>query len=95
MPDYYLTERAAEDLFEIACYGIDAFGLDHAMQYRDSLKARFAQLALYPQRYPRVDHIRPGYRRSVVGVHSIYFRQVGSEVEIVRILGRQDVYQNL
>ena len=36
-----------------------------------------------------VQHIRKGYRRSVCGVHSIYYRIEEEEVIIVRILGRQ------
>lgn len=40
---------------------------------------------------PAVDDIRPGYRRSVCGVDSIYYRVVGDVVEIIRILGQQDV----
>ena len=36
-----------------------------------------------------VQHIRKGYRRSVCGVHSIYYR-IEEEVIIVRILGRQE-----
>ena len=31
------------------------------------------------------------YRRSVCGVDSIYYRIVGNTVEIMRILGQQDV----
>ncbi len=41
--------------------------------------------------YPAVDHIRVGYRRSVCGAHSIYYRIEGEGVEIIRIIGRQDL----
>jgi toxin ParE1/3/4 len=45
--------------------------------------------------YPAVDHIRVGYRRSVCGVHAIYYRLDSEGVEIVRILKNQDVSQAL
>ena len=42
---------------------------------------------------PSVDHIRDGYRRSVCGVGSIYYRLNDKlVVKIMRVLGRQDAY---
>ena len=37
-----------------------------------------------------IHEILPGYRRSVCGVDSIYYRVIDDVVEIMRILGRQD-----
>jgi toxin ParE1/3/4 len=45
--------------------------------------------------FPAVDHIREGYRRSVCGKHSIYFRLADNGLEIMRILGQQDLETNL
>ena len=52
-------------------------------------------LAEHPLFYPAVDHIRPGYRRSVCGVHSIFYRIDGENVEIMRILKKQDPEKQL
>ena len=52
---------------------------------------RFAKLAEQPKLYPTVDHIRAGYRRSVYGSHSIYYRIESQGIVIVRILGQQDL----
>lgn len=90
MPDYRLSEAAKEDLIGIAQYGDEKFGLKQSSQYRDLLKARFSVLADTPLLYPAIDHIRKGYRRSVCGVHSIYYRIEGKDVEIMRVIGRQD-----
>lgn len=95
MPEYRLTLKAESDLRNIALYGIEQFGVERARRYRDRLKHRFAELAAYPQRYPLVPHIRAGYRRSVCGVHSIYYRLATDGVEIVRVLGRQDFIRAL
>jgi toxin ParE1/3/4 len=42
-------------------------------------------------RYQAVDEIRKGYRRSVCGVDSIYYRIKGDDVEIMAIIGQQDI----
>ena len=90
MPDYRLSKAAKEDLIGIAQYGDEKFGLKQSGRYRDQLKARFSVLADTPLLYPSIDHIRKGYRRSVCGVHSIYYRSEGRGVEIIRVIGRQD-----
>lgn len=90
MPDYRLSEAAKEDLIVIALNGDAHFGISQSDRYRDKLKKRFAVIADTPLLYPAVDHIREGYRRSVCGVHSIYYRIDNEGVEIMRVLGRQD-----
>lgn len=90
MHEYRLSELAAQDLFDIALYGMEHFGLEASFNYRDMLKERLERVAEHPERYPLVEHIRRGYRRTVCGVHSIYYRIEADEVVIIRILGRQD-----
>jgi len=90
MPSYRLSLAAKQDLMNIAAHGDEHFGTAQSDRYGDMLTQRFAQLAAQPMLYAAVDHIRPGYRRSVCGVHSIYYRIDGDTVEIMRILGRQD-----
>lgn len=41
--------------------------------------------------YQAVDYFRAGYRRSVYGTDSIYYRINGGIVEIMAILGHQDM----
>lgn len=90
MAEYRLSQSAKEDLIVIAQYGDEHFGVAQSSRYRDQLKQRFLILAEQPQLYPAVNHIRPGYRRSVCGVHSIYYRFDVQGVEIMRILKHQD-----
>jgi len=91
MPNYRLSEEAKEDLISIAQYGDEQFGVIQSDHYRDKLKCRFLVIAERPMFFPAVDHIRVGYRRSVCGAHSIYYRTDGKGVEIIRIIGRQDL----
>ncbi len=51
---------------------------------------RFEQLAKQPYLYQAIDYIREGYRHSVCGIDTIYYRVDGDSVEIMSILGRQD-----
>ncbi len=91
MPNYRLSKAAKEDLVGIAQYGDEHFGIAQSDHYRDQIKRRFLILAEQPMLYPAVDHICVGYRRSVCGAHSIYYRIEDEGVEIIRIIGRQDL----
>ena len=95
MPRYRLSKLAEADLLLIAEYGDEHFGIAQSDRYRDQLKHRFSVLAKQPHLYPTIDDIREGYRRSVCGVHSIYYRLHEQGVEIMRILGRQDPKKTL
>ena len=75
--------------------GVREFGVPQADLYYAALTLRFDDIADTPYKYPAVDHIREGYRRSVCGVDSIYYRMSGNQVEIMRVLGRQDITARL
>jgi toxin ParE1/3/4 len=90
MASYELSRAADEDFENIFDYGIDIFGLDQAIKYQNGMRLRFDELGQQPKLYAAVNHIRKGYRRSVYGSHSIYFRIEPKCVLIVRILGQQD-----
>ena len=95
MPDFQLTRAAEQDLMGIALYGDERFGEDQSNLYRDQLREHFSRLAQNPRLYPAVDHIRPGYRRSVCAAHAVYYRIQTPDILIVRILGRQDAHRML
>ncbi|MEQ1545407.1 type II toxin-antitoxin system RelE/ParE family toxin [Methyloglobulus sp.] len=91
MASYRLTEAAKEDLWRIYQYGVVQFGEAQADSYFNALFERFGQIADNPMLYPSVDYIRAGYRRSVCGVDSIFYRIMDDTVEIISILSRQDI----
>ena len=95
MAKYRLSNIAKEDLISIACWSDEHHGIERSNQYRDDLKAHFMFLAENPLLYPAVDHIRFGYRRSVCGVHSVYYRIDGGIVEIMSVLRAQDPDRHL
>jgi len=67
------------------------FGLQQADDYYDGLLVRFQHIADTQLMYPDISHIREGYRRSVYGAHSIYYRIESGYVFVVHIIGQQDL----
>ncbi|MDB5979056.1 MAG: plasmid stabilization system protein [Pseudomonas sp.] len=96
MPEYRLTPAAEGDLEAIWSYTARQWGTEQANHYIDIMAASFAQLAQHPKTAPACDAIRPGYRRSSVERHMIYFRITAYGIAIIRVLhDRMDAQQNL
>ena len=95
MGKYKLSNVAKEDLIRIHYCGVQQFGIKQADKYFDSFFVHFALIAKNPQSLEFVDFIKPGYRRCVCGVDSIFYKINGDEVEIMAIFGRQDLNQLL
>jgi toxin ParE1/3/4 len=91
MAKYKLSQETEEDLYQIWLFGLEKFGLAQADKYYQAFFERFELIANQPFLYPEVDHIRLGYRRSVCGVDSIFYRIESGTVEITRIIGNQDL----
>jgi len=85
-----ISVKAQSDLDDIYTNGFYHWGEMRADLYYDKFISRFDELAEQPKRYQVVDNIRASYRRSVCGVHSIYYRIQTNTVEIMRILRSQD-----
>lgn len=92
MPKYKLSEAAEADLIRIYHWGFQRYGQAQADQYFAAFFDHFEQLASQPLSYP-VTEIREGYRRSVCGSDSVYYRIRNGTVEILAIIGAQDVDQ--
>ncbi len=93
MANYKLSENADDDLYRIWLYGMERWGIDRADQYIESMYQRFSEIAEQPLRYPSVNDIRVGYRRCLHGQDSIFYRVNGADVEIMAIIGQQDLNQ--
>ena len=91
MGKYKLSEEAKADLIRIHQRGVREYGQTQADKYYAAFFDRFEQLARQPYLYQAVDDIREGYRRSVCGVDSIYYRVDDETVEIMAIIGQQDL----
>ncbi|MCU7880329.1 MAG: type II toxin-antitoxin system RelE/ParE family toxin [Candidatus Thiodiazotropha sp. (ex Lucinoma aequizonata)] len=91
MGNYRLAENAKKDLKRIYRHGLQEHGEAQADKYYNAFFDRFELLAEEPLLYPAVDDIRAGYRRCVCGVDSIYYQIDGKTVEIMAVIGQQDI----
>ena len=91
MAKYKLSNVAKEDLIRIHHYGVEKFGLSQADNYFDTFFHYFDLISQRPYSFESVDHIKKGYRRCVCGSDSIYYRINDNVVEIMAIVGRQDL----
>lgn len=91
MAKYRLSNEAKEDLIRIHHYGVNRFGMAQADKYFDSFFKYFDIIAQLPFSFESVDYIKKGYRRCVIGSDSIYYKVNNDIVEIMTIVGRQDL----
>lgn len=91
MANYRLSNSATEDLIRIHHYGVTRFGVDQADKYFHSFFEYFEIIAQRPYSFESIDFIKEGYRRCVSGSDSIYYKINNGTVEIMAIVGRQDL----
>jgi len=91
MGNYKLSNDAENDLIRIHQYGVIKHGEAQADKYYFEFFVRFEKIAEQPYLYQAVNHIREGYRHSVCGTDTIYYRIDGDTVEIMNVLGKQDI----
>ncbi len=83
MARFHLTRTATEDLKAIGRHTQRNWGRRQRDAYLTQLDRRFHALAEMPSLGRACDDIRPGYRRYAEGSHTIFYREVGRDIEIV------------
>lgn len=91
MAKYKLSNEAKADLIRIHHYGVHKFGMAQADKYFEAFFEYFDAIAKSPFSFESVDYIKEGYRRCVCGSESIYYRIKDDIVEIMAIIGSQDL----
>jgi len=91
MAEYRLSNVAKEDLIRIHQFGVKKFGIAQADKYFYSFFDYFEIIAQRPFSFESVDYIKEGYRRCPCGSDTIYYRINDSMVEIMAIIGMQDL----
>ena len=91
MAKYKLSNEAKNDLIRIHHYGVEKFGMNQADKYFESFFEYFEIIAENPFSFESVDYLKEGYRRCVYGRDTIYYKVAKSDVEIMAIVGRQDL----
>lgn len=91
MARYKITIEAKEDLIRIYHYGLQRFGEKQADKYYESFFKYFEMIAERPYSFESVNSIKTGYRRCVCGSDSIFFKINEDTVDIMAIIGKQDL----
>lgn len=81
-----LTPKAHSDIEEIWDYTAEKWGVDQAEIYLLSIQRALEGLADGSTISQSADHIRKKYRKTIVGSHTVFFKEKNAEIEIVRIL---------
>jgi toxin ParE1/3/4 len=91
MANYRISNSAKEDLIRIYSYGVEKFGTQQADKYFNLLFEYFDIIAQRPFSFESVEHLQPGYRRCVCGSDSIYFKVSNDYIDIMAIVGKQEL----
>ncbi len=95
MAKYQLSNEAKNDLIRIHHYGVKKFGITQADKYFNTFFEYFDIIAERPFSFESVDFIKKDYRRCVCGVDSIYFKVNKNTVDIMAVVGRQDLNEKI
>lgn len=91
MNNYFLTCQAKEDLWRIYEFGVYRFGEIQADVYLMMLFDCFDKIASNPFMFPKVSSFKNVEYFCVCGVETIYYNVKGYKIEIVTIIGRQNL----
>ena len=86
MADYFLSERAAGDIEEIADYGFTNFGAAKSREYGQGLEDCLDNLAGSPLMGLGADELADGLRRYMYESHWIFYVQRTDGIHVVRVL---------
>lgn len=91
MAEYRLSNSAREDLIRLHHFGVMEFEIIQADKYFNSFFDYLEIISQWPFSFESVDYIREGYRRCPCGSDTIYYRVKDNMVEIMAIVGMQDL----
>ena len=89
---FVLSPRAQADIDDIWTYTLDRWGLEQAKRYVGLIGDAIAAVAANPGVGLPCDDIRAGYFGVRARSHLIFYRRVGADIDVVRVLdGRKDI----
>ena len=91
MAKYKLSNSAKEDLIRIHHFGVKKFGMTQADKYFESFFEYLEIISERPFSFESVEYIKAEYKRCPCGSDNIYYRVNNNMLEIMSIIGRQDL----
>ena len=83
---YLIRPEAEKDLKGISRYTQSAWGPEQARKYLRALHQKLQRLAANPNLGVMRDDVGRGYRSAPVGHHLVFYRLVGDDIVVVRVL---------
>lgn len=81
-----LTAPARSDIDGILDYLANEAGIETALRFVDKIDAELAKLAFLGHAGVSREWLSPGLRLTVIGSYVVYFRVIGDETIILRVL---------
>ena len=91
MAKYRLSNDAKDDLIRIHRYGAKKFGMQQADKYFETFFEYFDIIAKQPYSFESVEYIKTDYQRCACGSDSIYYKINNDVIDIMAIVGKQDL----
>ncbi len=93
---YILSPRAQADLGEIWDRTRSGWGSAQAERYLRQIRAALELLSQNPRLGRSAGAVRRGYRKHPCGAHVIFYREIATGIDVVRVLHRRmDVPRHL
>ncbi|WP_288829530.1 type II toxin-antitoxin system RelE/ParE family toxin [uncultured Paraburkholderia sp.] len=89
MRTYVLSPAAERDLDDIWGYTVARWGDAQAERYILNIESTIVGLTDGTQPSLSAADVREGYRKALVGMHIVFFRESAALVDVVRILHQQ------
>ncbi len=87
---YRISEKAVEDLENIWTYTFHKWSIEQADRYYNLIINEFEFISKNFMAGKSMDHIKSGYRASIVKSHLVFYRKSqNNQVEIIRILNQR------
>ncbi|WP_395065465.1 type II toxin-antitoxin system RelE/ParE family toxin [Paraburkholderia silvatlantica] len=89
MRAYVLSPAAERDLDDIWDYTVAKWGEAQAERYILNIESTVAGLVDGTQPSLSAEDVRKGYRKALVGMHVVFFRESTAVIDVIRILHQQ------
>jgi toxin ParE1/3/4 len=89
-----LAPRAQADLLEIYFYTIEKWGDDQAAIYKDRIETAINHLLQFPKMGQVSRRAGRGIRSFTVERHTVYYRQVGDMLQVLRIVNFRQEFRS-
>jgi toxin ParE1/3/4 len=83
---YFISKKASDDIEKIWLYTFENWSLEQADRYYNLIFDEIEFIAENFESGKSVDHIKKGYRTTLVKSHVIFYKKSKHIVEIIRVL---------